>query len=405
MTNAESTKAFEKSLVSSQISLETHEQSSQSHPLTRNILRRLPNISTNNSTSTEQNEATDEIEAMSNLLTEMQKENDERSEMLISVFDKNFDAKIKTCIDTRAEMEARATAFETIIQSETLIKKPVKEITTENTYEGVFGTNFSQTGSTSDGLRMSPMEQQQFTSQHIAEASSIASQLPRNVADVTSPSKVSPNKVESEQILTEQAENAGKKITKGFGEAALTKVGHWSKSAFNFFRTKNISSGKDATMLRKTAEKATHVESDRSHVKDAKIEIIPQENFRQTRRTRQAKSRSYRETKGQKPKKTLRRSLKHKQSKKDESVLKMSIPTELGNTSNELKKHAAKLTEAKRRLKERNEIKFKKKKKSNLETKGKRSHKYDSRQNLIVGEKKIKKSTKKIKKMEAQKNN
>lgn len=47
--------------------------------------------------------------------------------MLNSVFDRNFDGKIKTCINTRAEMEARAAAFETIIQSETLIKKPMYE--------------------------------------------------------------------------------------------------------------------------------------------------------------------------------------------------------------------------------------------------------------------------------------
>lgn len=102
--------------------------------------------------------------------------------------------------------------------------------------------NFSQTGSVSDRLRTLSMEQQQLKLQNVAEASSTASQLPRKVANV-SPSKVSSNKVESEQMFTEQADSAGKKTTKGFGEAAMTKVGHWSKNAFNFFRAKNVSSG------------------------------------------------------------------------------------------------------------------------------------------------------------------
>lgn len=53
----------------------------------------------------------------------MQKGNDERSEMLNSVFDKNFDGKIKACINTRDEMEARVAALERTIQSKTLIKK------------------------------------------------------------------------------------------------------------------------------------------------------------------------------------------------------------------------------------------------------------------------------------------
>ncbi|KAL3990228.1 hypothetical protein ACH3XW_30895 [Acanthocheilonema viteae] len=372
MMNAKSKKLFEKSSKLSPISLETREQSSQSHPLTRDISKRLPNIPT----STEQNEAANDIEAMSNLLIEMQKENDKRSEMLNSVFDKNFDGKIKTCINTRAEMETRATA---------------KEITTENIYEEIFGINLSQTGSTSDKLRMSPMQQ-------VAEASSNASQPPRNAVDVVSPSKVSSNKIESEQILTDQAENADKKITKGFGETALTKVGHWSKSAFNFFRTKNVNSGKDATMLRKTSEKTSDIENDRSRIKEAEIDIIPQENLRRTRWTRKVKSRSYRETKGQKPKKTLRRGVKQKQPKKVESVPKMPAPTELGNTSNELKKHAAKLTEAKKRLKERNAIKFNKKKKSNLKTKGTHSHKYASRQDFMDGKKETKQNVEKSKK-------
>lgn len=113
---------------------------------------------------------------------------------------------------------------------------------TEITYEGALGINFSQTGSTSDRFRTSAMEQQ-LTMQHVAEVSSIASPHNHN-ADIVSPSnRNKSNKIESEQIFNEQRDNAGKKLTKGFGEAALTKVGHWSKSAFNFFRTKNISSG------------------------------------------------------------------------------------------------------------------------------------------------------------------
>ncbi|VDK72145.1 unnamed protein product [Litomosoides sigmodontis] len=271
----------------------------------------------------------------------MQKENDERSEMLNSVFDKNFDGKIKACINTRAEMEARAAA---------------KEITTENKHEGVFGANLSQTGSVSDKLRTSPLGQQSIL-QNVAEASSIASQPPRNIADV-SPSKVLSNKVESEQMFTEQADSTGKKTTKGFSEAAMTKVGHWSKNAFNFFRAKNVSSGKDGAMHGKTLEKATHAKNDRSRIKDAEIEATHKENFKQD----------------EKPKKALRRSAKYKQSKQAEAVPKMPASTELGNTSNELKKHAARLTEAKKRLKERNATNFKKKKKTNL--KKKRTHKH-----------------------------
>lgn len=111
-----------------------------------------------------------------------------------------------------------------------------KEITAENTYDGVFGINYSQTGSTSNRFRTSPLEQ--LTLQHVAGANSIVPQPTCKATDV-----LSSNKVESEQIFTEQADNAGKKVIKGFGEAALTKVGHWSKNAFNFFRTKNASSG------------------------------------------------------------------------------------------------------------------------------------------------------------------
>uniref|UniRef100_A0A0R3S2Y1 Uncharacterized protein n=1 Tax=Elaeophora elaphi TaxID=1147741 RepID=A0A0R3S2Y1_9BILA len=391
--NAKSTKAFEKSLISSQVNLETREQGRQLHPITRNISRQLPNISTSNSMSTERNEAVNEIEAMSNLLIEMQKESDKRSEMLNSVFDKNFDGKIKTCINTRAEMEARAAAFETIIQSETLIKKPVKAITIENTYEGVYGIN-SQTGSTSDRLITSPMEQQELTLKHVAEASSIASQPPQNNTDVVSPKKASPNKVESEQILTEQVDNAGKKITKGFGEAALTKVGHWSKSAFNFFRAKNVVPGKDATMLRKTSEKTSH-ENDRSRVKDAEIEGILQENFGRKHWIGKAKSRSHRETKGHRSKQVFRRGTKQKQLKKIKPFLTTSVPTEPGNTSTALKKHTAKLTEAKKRLRERNAIKLKKKEKPNLKTKKTHPQKHASPQDPPVGKEGTEKNVKK----------
>uniref|UniRef100_A0A1I8ENM3 Uncharacterized protein n=1 Tax=Wuchereria bancrofti TaxID=6293 RepID=A0A1I8ENM3_WUCBA len=57
------------------------------------------------------------------------------------------------------------------------------------------------------------------------------------------------------------------------------------------------------------------------------------------------------------PKKTFQKDAKQNRSKK------MSAPTELGNTRNVLKKHAAKLTEAKKRLKERNAT-FEKKRKN-----------------------------------------
>lgn len=99
-----------------------------------------------------------------------------------------------------------------------------------------------------------------------------------------------------------------------------------------------------------------HTKDGRFRIKDAEIKAIHQENFKQE----------------EKPKKAFRRSAKQKQSKQVESVPKMSAPTD--NTSNELKKHTAKLTEAKKRLKERNAINFKKKKKINL--KRKRTHKH-----------------------------
>ncbi|MCP9257428.1 hypothetical protein DINM_000670 [Dirofilaria immitis] len=217
-----------------------HKQSGLSHPVARNIARKLPHIPTINNINTERNEAINEIKTMNNLLIEMQKEGDKRSEMLNSVFDKNFDGKIKTCINTRAEMEARAAAFETMIQYETLIKKPIKDITIENIYEGVFGTNLSQTGSTTDELIMSPVEQQQIILENATP------RLTRKVADVISPHTtdiMSSNKVINDQISTKHIGTTGKTITKGFSETALTKVGHWSKSAFKFFRTKNASSG------------------------------------------------------------------------------------------------------------------------------------------------------------------
>lgn len=107
-----------------------------------------------------------------------------------------------------------------------------KEITTKNSYDGAYGINSSQTGSTSDKLETSPKEQQQLILQH-----NIVPDPTHKDTYVTSP-----NKVESEQIFIEHTDNTGKKI-KGFGETALTKVGHWSKSAFNFFRIKNANSG------------------------------------------------------------------------------------------------------------------------------------------------------------------
>ncbi|VDM14538.1 unnamed protein product [Wuchereria bancrofti] len=351
MLNDKSKKGLEKPQISSQITLKKRQHSNYSHSVTTGISERLPNIQTSNNTSTERNEAVNEIEAMNNFLREMQKEGNKRRDMLNSVFDKNFDGKIKTCINTRAEMEARAAAFETIIQSETLIKN--KEITTKNSYDGAYGINSSQTGSTSDKFETSPEEQQQLILQH-----NIAPVPTHKVAYV-----ISPNKVESEQIFIEQADNTGKKI-KGFGETALTKVGHWSKSAFNFFRTKNANSGKDAILLHKNPEKTSHEENGRSRhrVRDMEVEGTAQKNSKKTHWTRKVKSRSHRETKCQKkPKKIFQKDAKQIRSKKVKSVLKMSSPTELGNTSNALKKHAAKLTEAKKRLKERNAT-FKKRK-------------------------------------------
>ncbi|VDN81196.1 unnamed protein product [Brugia pahangi] len=355
MLNDTSKKRLEKPQISSQITLKKQQQSNYSHPVTIDMSGRLPNIQTSSNT-TERNEAVNEIEAMNNFLREMQKEGDKRRDMLNSVFDKNFDGKIKTCINTRAEMEARAAAFETIIQSETLIKNSFKEITTKNSYDGAYGINSSQTGSTSDKLETSPKEQQQLILQH-----NIVPDPTHKAAYVTSP-----NKVESQQIFIEHADNTGKKI-KGFGETALTKVGHWSKSAFNFFRIKNANSGKNPILLYKNLEKTSYAENDRSqhHVRDMRVEGTAQKNSKRMRWTRKVKSQSHRETKCQKnPKKIFQKDAKQSRSKKVKSVLKMSALTELGNTSNALKKHAAKLTEAKKRLKERNAM-FKKKKKSN----------------------------------------
>lgn len=143
----------------------------------------------------------------------------------------------------------------------------------------------------------------------------------------------------------------------------------------------------------KTSEKTSYVE-DRSRAKHAEIKIAPQENFNRARWIRKAKSKSYRETKGQRRKKGV----KQKQPKKVKSVLKMSIPTELVNTSNELKKHAAKLTEAKKRLKERNAIKYEKKKRSSVEMKRIDSHKYANQRDLVVSKKKTEKNAVKSKK-------
>ncbi|KAK6112332.1 hypothetical protein QQG55_47275 [Brugia pahangi] len=340
MLNDTSKKRLEKPQISSQITLKKQQQSNYSHPVTIDMSGRLPNIQTSSNT-TERNEAVNEIEAMNNFLREMQKEGDKRRDMLNSVFDKNFDGKIKTCINTRAEMEARAAA---------------KEITTKNSYDGAYGINSSQTGSTSDKLETSPKEQQQLILQH-----NIVPDPTHKAAYVTSP-----NKVESQQIFIEHADNTGKKI-KGFGETALTKVGHWSKSAFNFFRIKNANSGKNPILLYKNLEKTSYAENDRSqhHVRDMRVEGTAQKNSKRMRWTRKVKSQSHRETKCQKnPKKIFQKDAKQSRSKKVKSVLKMSALTELGNTSNALKKHAAKLTEAKKRLKERNAM-FKKKKKSN----------------------------------------
>ncbi|VDK68251.1 unnamed protein product [Onchocerca ochengi] len=390
MMNAKSArKAFEKSLISSQINFETGERNGQSHPMRRNISR-LPHIPTVDNTSIQRSESANEIETMNNLLTAMQKESDKRNEMLNSVFDKNFDGKIKTCIDARAKMEARAVAFEKTIQSETLIKKPIKNITIENTYEEVFGTNISQTGSTSDKIIMSPMEQQQVTLKYIAGGNSISQQSTRIAGDV-----ISPNKVENKQISTEDAEIADKKVTKGFGEAALTKVGHWSKKAFKFLRKKSASSGNDATISRKNSRKKLHAEKHRSrhHVRDVKMKGIPQENFRRTRSSRKVKSRNHRKAKSERPKKTLRRSVKKRESEKAKFVPKMSAPTELGNTSNALKKHAAKLTEAKKRLKERTSMEFEKKK-LNPE----KIHESASHRGLVIDKKGTKKNVGKSKK-------
>lgn len=146
-------------------------------------------------------------------------------------------------------------------------------------------------------------------------------------------------------------------------------------------------------MLQKDSGKTSHAENDRyrHRVRDTELEGIPQENFRRTHWTGKVKSRSHYETRSQRHKKTLQRSAKQKQSKKVKSVLKISTPTELGNTSNALKKHAEKLTEAKKRLQERNAIKFQKKEKSNLKTKETRPQKY------VRCKGKSKKSTGKIK--------
>lgn len=68
ITNSESTKAFEKSLITSQNSLGTRGHNSESYPLARNISRQLPNTPISKDAGTEQNEAVNEIEAMNNLL-------------------------------------------------------------------------------------------------------------------------------------------------------------------------------------------------------------------------------------------------------------------------------------------------------------------------------------------------
>uniref|UniRef100_A0A915PVL2 Non-structural maintenance of chromosomes element 4 n=1 Tax=Setaria digitata TaxID=48799 RepID=A0A915PVL2_9BILA len=214
------------------------------------ISKELSQSPKNKTTNTEENETTNEIETMNKLLDEMKKESEKRTEIRKFIFDKNFEKKIKTCINMRAEIDAYAAECETIIQSETLITKPV------------------QTATASEIFTILPMEQQLPTIKHFVGACKATH-------------VILPKKNENEQISIEHVDSAGKKMVKGFGEVALTKVGHWSKSAFNFFRIKNISSGKDATVSRKSQKKTSNAGTDNSgqYVKDEEIER-PRENLK-----------------------------------------------------------------------------------------------------------------------------
>lgn len=106
----------------------------------------------------------------------------------------------------------------------------------EEDQEGDFAMNFSQTGTTSEE-QITPPDQVRSASERAA-GNNIAVPPTGQAAEMISLKKLS-----REQLSTEHAESTDRKTTKGFRGAALSKFGHWSKNAFNFFRTKNTASG------------------------------------------------------------------------------------------------------------------------------------------------------------------
>ncbi|VDN21003.1 unnamed protein product [Gongylonema pulchrum] len=346
--------ASENTYVPDVIQSETSEGSENTVSLNERSLHTARSATASTSQRSDGRPPANEIEAMNRLMRQVQQESAKRTQMLSLIFDKNFEERIRNCMQTRKDMEARAAAFEALIQQETLIKKPIKEITIQENHDednnGEFLINFSRTGSTSEEPITTPPDQ----------APSPSDRPGTNASPAAFAEAISPKKLSIEPNSVEHAESADKKTSKKLRGARLAKFGHWSKNAFNFFRAKNAISGKDGQISRKTSEKTSRQESsDHSEHTPSNKSQEAREAQQQARQARK-KSRSTR-TPQPKPSKLKGRKITKKgpTSKVGPKEAKISRKEDRkqATASSVLKYRAAKLSQAKNKLWKRNETK------------------------------------------------